>query len=117
MILTPINDADRFLTIDGKLEDLSVSQRTTTAFKKFFLFLGIAIASIFIPVAHFVLVPLFLILSVFFALKEFNIKQNLIIKGAYQCLGCQNVLTIPKKLDNNRRVNCKSCHQQYKLSL
>lgn len=117
MILTPINDADHFITIEGNLENLSVSQRTKAALKQFLLFLAIAFGAIFIPVAHFVLVPVFLILSVFFALKEFNIKQNLIIKGTYLCFNCKNTLIIPKKLNNNRRVNCKTCYQQYKLSL
>lgn len=117
MILTLINNADRFLSIEGKLETLSTSQRVTEAIKKFFLFFFIALAAIFIPVAHFILVPLFLILSVFFSWKEFSIKQNLMIDNVYQCLNCKKDLVIPKKLNDNLRVNCKSCHQQYKLTI
>jgi len=116
-MLTQINNADQSIIITGHLVELNFSQRLTRALKKFLLLISITIAAVFIPVAHFVLVPVFLILSVYFFFKEFKIKQNLIITDSYNCLNCQSNLLIPKELDGNLRMNCKNCHQQYKLSL
>jgi hypothetical protein len=54
------------------IESLGVKQRLIQSLKSFGILFGLALGSLFIPVLHFFLVPLFLIFSLFFAWLNFK---------------------------------------------
>ncbi len=93
----------------------STKDRLKRSLKTFFIFFGAAIFSVLIPVLHFFLVPLFLILSVFLSYRKFNeiISINLL---NLKCPGCETKLssseTTLKKNDAVIRLSCESCRKR-----
>lgn len=117
MILTALNNAEQTIYIDANLIPKTANSRFISALKKFGLLFLFATGSILIPVAHFVLVPAFLIASIVTFIKEIKIKNILVVNNEYQCLKCKNKLIMPKSLNSDLRLDCKNCYQQYKVTI
>lgn len=62
--------------------------RMKAALKKLALFWGISIFTILIPVFHFVLVPLFFFLGLFFAHRSYK-SEGKVLNGKTKCPHCQ----------------------------
>jgi hypothetical protein len=116
MILTLINDADKFLEVEASTLLKSLQTRLVSALKKFTIFFLLAVGSVFIPIAHFVLVPCFLVAAIINLIKEFKVDNFLLVKGSYDCLKCGKNLVMPFSLNKELRIECKNCFQQYKAS-
>jgi hypothetical protein len=96
---------------------LSNSERVKLAAARGGLFFFLAVASVFIPVFHFVLVPLFLILSVFFAFKTRKAKAFV---GAFSapCPKCNQTIEMKAQyLEDEIRFFCPHCRDQLKLTV
>ncbi|MCB0355258.1 MAG: hypothetical protein KDD64_17120, partial [Bdellovibrionales bacterium] len=70
-------------------------ERTFRTVRTVGIFWGIGVVALFIPVAHFVLVPLFLLLgllSPFFT----PAKEGVVLGGTAKCPACDSELAIPR---------------------
>lgn len=77
--------------------------------KKLLLFWGLALFSVFLPVVHFVLVPLFFILGIFFAAKARQIRQE-IVSGEIRCPRCLKDVKIEKaQFRDAHKEICQHC--------
>lgn len=89
---------------------LSQSDRIKRALKSFVLFLMAAVASIFIPVLHFFLVPLFLIISVIYSFIQYHQTSCVDLTG-FSCPNCKAALTEKKAYfkEDNLKTYCYNC--------
>ncbi|XGC82239.1 hypothetical protein ACES2L_07050 [Bdellovibrio bacteriovorus] len=78
-----------------EVEYFSPRQRTQVALKKLFMFWGIALVSVLIPIFHFVTVPLFLGLGLFFAHRSYQ-SRGQVLTGETHCPHCQDKIVIQK---------------------
>lgn len=77
--------------------------------KKLGLFWGLALFSLFLPVVHFFLVPLFLLLGVFFAFRARQFRE-LILFGEIDCPNCNQKIKISSSAANWPHTEiCQSC--------
>lgn len=83
--------------------------RMKAALKKLALFWTISFFSILIPVFHFVSVPLFFFLGIFFARRSYK-SEGRVLSGKTQCPHCQAEVTInPAELFWPVSEICQSC--------
>ena len=98
----------------------SVKERTQKAIKTFAIFFGLAIFSVFIPVLHFFLVPVFLLLSFFLSYRKFK-EIYVIDLGQLNCPGCSGKYKTTQlgisDLDQNIRLDCEHCRKNLTLVL
>ena len=59
----------------GEIHEFNSQEVLVKSVQKLFLFWGLALLSVFLPVVHFVLVPLFLVLGVFFSVRAFKFRR------------------------------------------
>ncbi|HWU43240.1 MAG TPA: hypothetical protein VN132_07380 [Bdellovibrio sp.] len=92
-----------------EIEIFNQAQRTQVALKKLGIFWGIAVLCIVIPVFHFVLVPLFFFLGIFFSYRGFK-AQGQVLSGQTTCPHCHAEVII-KKAELNWPLSeiCQSC--------
>ncbi len=89
--------------------DFSGSERILRALKVGGILFGAAVLTVFVPVLHFVLVPLFLILSLVFGITTWLAKGE-VISGEVNCPSCgaKNVLRkAPESWPKQER--CSGC--------
>jgi hypothetical protein len=116
MKIVLISDSDKFIELSSKLVPAPAKLKLQNGLKKFGLFFGLAVVSVFIPVLHFVLVPAFLILSVAAFFYGYRVKFEIIDPQPCKCLLCSHELVLPKLLGDNRRLNCAGCTAQYRIN-
>lgn len=109
-------DAGHSSPLPGQVIRLNTSQRIKRSLKGSGLFFGLAIASVFIPVFHFVLVPLFLILSIVVGFSRFK-KINYIDMTNVRCPSCQHPLKESALYFNDepQRLYCYECRNQLRI--
>lgn len=115
MRLVLSNDINKFLLLSADLVRLTPPQRMQLALKKFGIFFGLGIISVFIPVLHFFLVPLFLLLSIVVSIKTYGKEFHLVLKKPEGCLECSKPLKEDVALDEAMRVKCPHCSANYLL--
>ena len=79
---------------------------------------GVAIVSVFIPVAHFFLVPGFFIAGIVIAIRR--LRMETIVRGARgACPDCgmEQLLDLPTRWDPPLDVDCRHCHRRMQLTL
>ncbi len=116
------------INFDGQwLSDTQIDYRTCLmkeriqkSFKAFAIFFGLAIFSVFIPVLHFFLVPVFLILSVYLSYKK--MKEIYVLDlSSLSCPGCSGKYKITQlgvsDLDQQVRLDCEACRKNLTLVL
>lgn len=87
----------------------SQGERVTRVLKMAAIFLGATILVAFIPILHFVLVPVFLILAVIFSLNTWNEKGE-IIEGEVDCPQCATKVSFAKEVDSwPKAQRCQKC--------
>jgi hypothetical protein len=109
------NDQSKIHDLNAQWTALTPKERMNYAAKKFGIFFGLAIASVFIPVAHFFLVPLFLILSLVVGFKSYAIRYRLDLGQQLKCHQCQNELKPSYLLGDELRIKCEKCFAQYAI--
>jgi hypothetical protein len=111
-------DANSGKVVFGVAEIRHFSQREILfrVLKTLGLLWGIAVFCVFLPVVHFVLVPLFLILGPIFALRARKYKFEL-LGGEVACPQCSQILKLPKSaiLWPHTEI-CQNCAFHIRLS-
>lgn len=113
MKLVLSSDQSKFLEPNAKLITLSSSDRMKISAQKFGLFFALAVASVFIPVLHFVLVPVFLILAVVLGIKSYSTLYRLHFEAPALCVQCQQPFKNELLLNESLRLKCDGCASHY----
>jgi hypothetical protein len=122
MTLTPIeivltSNLDKKNLIQVQVKTLSSSERLLKALKQSGKFLLIAVCCIFIPMAHFVLVPTFSLTAIYFFFSVIK-KENLLIGAEVICPQCDGKFPAGSESFNwPMRVTCPHCQSQLQLDL
>ena len=81
------------------------------------MFWGLGLVSVFIPVAHFVLVPTFVIGGIVMAIKRAGEDRRLLwVRGACPRCGAQQDLKPGGRFADGRTFDCPSCHGNITLA-
>lgn len=107
------SNSDQVLLCEPQVIELSWGERMRFSAKRFGFFLGLAGAAVFIPVFHFVLVPLFLLIAFRVAYKALKIHQKIVIGTNVECLNCKTLLDESYLLTSEGLINCKKCFSRY----
>lgn len=105
------------LETEGWVErrDLSNHERLARAGKIFGIFFGVALLTVFIPILHFILPPLFLIVGSVLAFGEYTGKGEM-LNGEITCPNCKKVMTLPKETEEwPRTQRCEGCSFTLKI--
>jgi hypothetical protein len=92
------------------------SQRMSRALIQLLIYWGLALVSIFIPVAHFILVPGFLIGGIFAAYRRVKEERTLLTVSA-PCPQCRTdqKITPGGRFEPGRTVDCPGCKSELTL--
>jgi hypothetical protein len=91
--------------------------RTKRALKTLGIFWGLAIAAVFLPLVHFVLVPLLVLTGPFVAAFVYT-RETMIISGTGTCPNCQKPFAITKNpLKWPLNDVCGECHNSVEINL
>jgi hypothetical protein len=102
-------DADKHNQTQIIVESFSLSERIKAGFKKGSLFWGATFFSVFVPIAHFVLVPLFLI-SGFVAFYIHFGHSQVLRAGTIKCPSCKKDFEIDQRSFTwPMRYECPDC--------
>ncbi len=100
-----------------ELQNLNSKTRALRATKTLGLFWLIALASILIPMIHFVSVPAFLIAGIALGIRAYQVQQ-LLLSGAVSCPSCGTILSPePQALRWPVKEICPSCRHIVTVSL
>lgn len=90
------------------------NERLKRSLKTFGVFFGLAIAAVFIPVLHFFLVPLFLLLSIVFSILKYK-EVGMIDLSRFNCPSCHKPLNEKifafKENDTSIQRHCYECRK------
>jgi len=82
------------------------------------MFWGLALASVFIPVAHFVLVPTFVVGGIVIAVKRAREDRRLILlRGACPRCGAAQEFRPGGRFADGRSFDCPKCHGTVTLAV
>ncbi|MGE3975464.1 MAG: hypothetical protein AB7F59_13145 [Bdellovibrionales bacterium] len=113
IILT--SDSSKFYLVESEITLLTKSQRLKNARKKFSVLLAAAVGSVLIPVLHFVLVPMFLILSIIVFVISYRVKYQFVLKDVHLCFICQTELPLTHMFREDFTIRCGQCLEFYTL--
>ena len=100
----------------GEIRECQKKEKLVAAVKKLITFWGLALISIFIPVLHFVLVPLFILVGIGFFFVQFQ-KTHLIHRLSFKCPDCDQENRIEKMyFKETVRFRCEACSAQLILN-
>ncbi len=111
------NDQSQYAEIEGSVHQLTTAERLKYSVRKFIFLFFLAVASVFIPVFHFVLVPLFLLLAVIMAFKSYKVLLRFEFKKPSLCLKCQKELPSSYFLNQNLKIKCATCFSHYLIDV
>ena len=81
------------------------------------MFWGLGLASVFIPVAHFVLVPTFVVAGIVMAVKRAREDRRLVlVRGACPRCGAVQELRPGGRFLDGRSFDCPNCHGNLTLA-
>ncbi len=82
------------------------------------MFWGLALLGLFIPVAHFILVPTFLTAGLVVAIKRAREDKRLIsVRGACPRCSVEQEFKVGGRLTADRTFDCPSCHNHLRLGV
>lgn len=109
------SDLSQKQSTEVQVSPLLPNQRFMVAAKKAGLFFLFAFVSIFVPVLHFVLVPLFLLVMVWTFFHQYKFK-TWISEFKYTCPGCkQQAVVVAQAFAWPLYFNCDHCHAKLKI--
>jgi ABC-type multidrug transport system fused ATPase/permease subunit len=110
------SNLDLISDIEMDVRTLRVDEKAKEVLKTVGLFWGLSLVSVLIPVFHFVLVPLFLFLSVVFGFRARKKNERLLHETAVTCLACgsQNKLK-PTTFEWPLTFRCQKCAEPHRL--
>ncbi len=93
------------------------SERLRRMFKVGGLLFAAAFAAVFIPILHFVLVPVLLLCAMIFGVATWLDKAE-ILRGEFPCPQCQKLNTLPRASESFPQTSrCQHCYFTLKLDL
>lgn len=99
------------LSTEGWAErrDLLKSERTSRALRMFGIFFGVAFLTIFVPVLHFILPPVMLIVGGVLAVNEYSATGE-VVEGEMICPNCKKLMTLPRESEEwPLTKRCQGC--------
>jgi hypothetical protein len=97
--------------------ELQLPERLRRMFKVAGLLLIAAVIAVFVPLLHFVLVPILLICAIVFGVATWMGRAE-IRRGEYTCPLCNKLNTLSRESDNfPRSTRCQHCYGTLHLSL
>ena len=110
------SNLDLVSEIETDVRTLRVDEKAKEVVKTVGLFLGLALVSILIPVFHFVLVPLFLILTVVFGFRARKKNERLLHETKVTCLACGSPIKLkPTTFEWPLTFRCSKCAEPHRL--
>jgi hypothetical protein len=95
--------------------DLDRSERVGRAARMFGILFLIAFLTLFIPILHFVLPPLFLILGVVFATTTW-METGEVLRGEIECPNCKRKMELRKEAEGwPKTQRCEGCSYMLKI--
>jgi hypothetical protein len=89
----------------------STAERVGRAFMGLGMFWGLALLGLFIPVAHFILVPTFLTAGIVLAVKRSREERRLtLIRGTCPRCGKAQTFKAGGRFVEGRSLDCPACH-------
>jgi hypothetical protein len=108
MVISSLSGKQVHLAVEG-LDVLSTRERLINGIKRGGLFLVVAALCILLPVVHFFLVPLFLLLTPVMAYLETQ-KTHRNPQLNFKCVDCQTALSISRGYNSfPLTMNCYQC--------
>lgn len=90
--------------------DFTMTERLRRMLKIFGMLLAAAFVAVFIPLLHFVLVPVLLLGAILFGVLAW-IDRAEILRGEFPCPQCQKINTLPRgSEDFPRDTRCQHCY-------
>ncbi len=108
-----VTDSGHSRPLKNKIVELTSSQRLKRSFKAAGIYLGLALGSVFIPVFHFILVPLFLTLALWAVVSHYKDTRFIDLTDS-SCPSCQQALKESAVYfkDQPSRLYCYQCRTQ-----
>ena len=104
-------------TINFDRRDLSESERIKAASKWFSIFIGLAVASVFVPILHFVLVPGFAF-TAFFVGSQIYSQKTVLRNVNGSCPNCQAQMKIEQvRIKKVSGEICPQCRDFLKIRI
>jgi len=89
----------------------STGERVGRAFAGLGMFWALALGGLFIPVAHFILVPVFLGAGIIMAIKRSREDRRLAeVRGPCPRCGAQQTFKAGGRFEAGRSLDCPACH-------
>ena len=89
--------------------DLTHGERVSRAGRIMAIFMGGAFLAVFVPILHFILPPLLLIVGGVLAFGEYTSKGEM-LDGEFTCPNCKKVMRLPKEGEDwPRTQRCEGC--------
>jgi len=89
----------------------TTAERVGRAIAGLGMFWALALAGLFIPVAHFILVPVFLTAGIIMAVKRSKEEKRLqLVRGACPRCGAQQDFKVGGRFVSGRSLDCPACH-------
>lgn len=111
-------ESDNFPVRDGILyrQVFSNTERVQRALKMLVILWALALATVFVPIAHFVLVPTFLLAGPIVAFRRYGMK-SVLEKAGGACPACGQEIAIPLAPGDRlpKRGYCPACNKPLRL--
>lgn len=107
--------SDQAKKIESRFElvEISKRERLLNAAKKFGIWFGIAVAAVFIPIFHFVLVPVLLLAAAVMGMKAYKNRFEVRLLDHGPCIACGKPMQEVFLLGAELQFDCNHCYAQY----
>jgi len=96
----------------------STGERVGRVFTGLAMFWALALGGLFIPVAHFVLVPVFLTAGIIMAVKRSREDRRLAeVRGPCPRCGAQQTFKAGGRFAPGRSLDCPACHGSFEVAV
>ena len=96
----------------------STGERVARAFAGLGMFWALALGGLFIPVAHFILVPVFLSAGIIMAIKRSREDRRLAeVRGPCPRCGAQQTFKAGGRFEAGRSLDCPACHGTFAVDV
>lgn len=100
----------------ARVRALRLAERGKNALRRLGLFWGLGLLCVLLPLVHFVLVPLFLLLGLYFALATASVER-FVVSGSVSCPECRKpFLLTPAPEHWPLEQLCAGCRHHFKIS-
>lgn len=102
--------------VEADVRALRSDEKIREVIKTAGLFLGLALVSVLIPVFHFILVPMFLLIAVIFGFKAGQRRERLTQETRVTCLNCASLIILkPVSFAWPLEFRCSACAEPHRL--